>query len=213
MPFQRVGHSNHLIIIIQLNTQLNIVDSRKLNYTRCLLLAILLLSIGMKSFSQEAKGILATANEAFIKYEYANAAKLYEKALGKKSNDTLILSRLAYCYKEMNEYEASEKYYNKLITLPGINPQEWLYFGDMLKSNAKYAAAKVIYLQYKQQNGKEDISYKIEGCDSALYWISHPDGYTIENMAYLNTTKSDWGAVYNPVTSSVVFFCVILLFD
>ncbi len=168
-------------------------------------MVILLLFIGIKSFSQEAKGILATANDAFIKYEYANAAKLYEKVLGKKINDTFILSRLAYCYKEMNEYEASEKYYNKLITLPGINPQEWLYFGDMLKSNAKYAAAKEVYQQYKLQNGKEDIHYKIEGCDSALYWISHPDGYTIENMAYLNTTKSDWGAVYNPVTSSVVF--------
>ena len=189
-----------------MNTQLlHTLNINKLLIKQFLLFALLLLSIYTTSFAQEVKGVLATANEAFIKYEYANAAKLYEKALVKKNTDTLILSRLAYCYKEMNEYEASEKYYNKLITLPGTNPQEWLYFGDMLKSNAKYAAAKEIYQQYQQQNGKEDISYKIEGCDSALYWISHPDGYSIENMAYLNTAKSDWGAVYNPYTNSVVF--------
>ncbi len=188
-----------------MNTELHIFPSKRTGLKQFLVLVFLFLSISIGSFAQEVKGLVATANEAFTKYEYATAAKLYEKALLKNTNDTLILSRLAFCYKEMNEYEASEKYYNKLITLPGTNPQEWLYFGDMLKSNAKYAAAKEIYQQYQQRNGKEDISYKMAGCDSALYWISHPDGYSIENMAYLNTAKSDWGAVYNPVTNSVVF--------
>ncbi len=188
-----------------MNTKLHTLKGKKVVLTRCLTFFLLLLSYSNSSFAQEAKGIFTSANEAFIKYDYAIAAKLYEKALAKKGDDTFILSRLAFCYKEMNEYETSEKYYKKLISLPGTNTQEWLYLGDMLKNTAKYSAAKEIYQQYQQRNGKDEISYKIAGCDSALYWINHPDGYSVENMAYLNTAKSDWGAVYNPFTSSVIF--------
>ena len=144
------------------------------------------------------------ANDAYIKYEYANAAKLYEKIAAKNGKDTLVLSRLANCYKEINNYEAAEKYYNQLIALPGTASKEWLYFADMLKSTGKYEAAKEIYLQFTQRNDS-NITNKIAGCDSAAFWQQHPNGYMIENMAYLNTTKSDWGAVFNPITGSVVF--------
>ncbi|MFP5040558.1 OmpA family protein [Parasediminibacterium sp. JCM 36343] len=173
-----------------------------INYQLSILVFVFLAYSPAKA--QDGKGIMASANEAYIKYEYATAAKLYEKVLGKNSKNTLVISRLASCYKEMNNYAAAEKYYTQLIAMPGTAPEEWLYFADMLKSTGKYDAAKQIYQQYQVKSGVS-IADKIAGCDSASYWIQHPAGYNIENMAYLNTGKSDWGAVFNPATSSVVF--------
>ncbi len=154
---------------------------------------------------QDQKGITSAANEAFIRYEYANAAKLYEKLVERNNKNLFAVSRLAYCFKEMNRYDEAEKYYQMAISLPGVGNADWLYYGDILKSNGKYVAAKEIYNEYKQRSDSVNVKNRMIGCDSALSWIKHPDGYNIENVAYLNTTKSDWGAVYNPYTNSIVF--------
>jgi len=167
-------------------------------------LFIISLTFSYKVDAQENKVAIAAANEAYLKYEYANAAKLYEKAFEKNNKDGFLLSRLAACYKEMNNYGIAEKYYKQIIALPGTAPIEWLYYADMLKSTGKYVAAKQIYQQY-QRRDTTNITNKLKGCDSAIYWMSHPNGYIVDNMAYLNTGKSDWGAVYNPTTNSVVF--------
>lgn len=149
-------------------------------------------------------GLMASANEAFQKYEYATAAKLYFKLVAKDKKDGLSVSRLAYCYKEINDFDQAVKYYQQSISLPGAPPEDWLYFAEMLKSNGKYKEAKEIFRQY-QINFSKDVSNKIKGCDSAAYWFAYPRDYLIENMAYLNTAKSDWGAVFNPVTNSLLF--------
>ena len=177
----------------------------KQSFTAYFLLFIMSLSIGSLSAQKDQNGILAGANDAFTRYEYANAAKLYEKIVDRNNKNLFAVSRLAFCYKSMNRFDEAEKYYKIAISLPGVVASDWLFFGDILKNNGKYDAAKEIYKEYQNRSDSIDITNKINGCDSALLWIKHPDGYSIENVGYLNTTKSDWGAVYNPITNSIVF--------
>ncbi len=169
-----------------------------------LFLSFTICSIDLNA-QQDQKGILAAADEAFIKYEYANAAKLYEKLVERNNKNLYAISRLAYSFKSMNKFDDAEKYYQMAISLPGVVASDWLFYGDILKNNGKYAAAKEIYKEYQQRSDSVNVINKIIGCDSALSWMKHPDGYSIENMAYINTSKSDWGAVYNPTTNSMVF--------
>lgn len=200
----RIKWSNTLLITPFLGKGTNLWKPlQKRTKTYLAFLAIYAITI-VSGHAQEQKGLVASANEAYTRYEYATAAKLYERAAIKNNKDGLIISRLASCYKEMNNYEAAEKYYNQLIALPGTAPEEWLYFADMLKSTGKYPEAKEIYQQY-QQRSTNDIKNKLLGCDSASYWMAHPVEVTIDNMAPLNTAKSDWGAVFNPITNNLIF--------
>ncbi|MBS0027526.1 hypothetical protein ACTJJ0_19970 [Chitinophaga sp. 22321] len=166
---------------------------------------LLFLSVQLLS-AQEQLSLDKQAAIYYAKYDYAKAASLYERVAAKRGEKTptQVLERLADAYRQINKYEASANWYAKLITRSDASPDARLYYGDMLKSQGKYAEAKVAYTQYAQTvPSSEKVKNRIAGCDAAAEWIQTPTTVFIRNVERLNTSQSDWGATHYP--GGVVF--------
>ena len=156
--------------------------------------------------AQEQKQILDKAEDAYARDEYAIASKLYEKVISLKRNKhkIVIYTRLADCYKKINKYKEASEEYGLLTISDSAHAENWLFYADMLKSDAKYAEAKLAYIRYSQET-RVDVSEQIAGCDSAVIWTNYPTTQVIENMRSINTTKADWGAVWYGENKQIVF--------
>lgn len=152
--------------------------------------------------AQEQLSLDKQAAIAFDKYDYARAASLYERIATKQKSKTttLILQRLADSYRYINQYEAAANWYARLLDKTDAPPETSLYYGDMLKSQGKYAAAKAAYARY---NNSSKTANRIAGCDMAAEWMQQPTPVFIRNVERLNTSGADWGAT--PYPGAIVF--------
>ncbi|MFL9483864.1 OmpA family protein [Chitinophagaceae bacterium LWZ2-11] len=168
------------------------------------LMALLLRVVGADA--QEQRTVISRADDAYIRYEYAAAARLYEHLIAQKKNkdNVALITKLADCYREVNEYESACKYYGVLTGLNGAPNESWLYYGDVLKSLGKYAEAKAAYNQYQQKTGTS-ASLQIAGCDSAVVWMAHPTAHKPENVQSINTACAEWGATWYGKNNQIVF--------
>ncbi|MFY8003943.1 MAG: hypothetical protein ACOVNR_03840, partial [Chitinophagaceae bacterium] len=133
------------------------------------------------------------ADEAFENNEFALAIMLYEKNVLKTYNNPSILSKIAYSYKAINKFDKALFYYEKLVKMPGIPPENWLFYGEILKNKQQYLKAKEVLTTYQTLSGNK-IAHLIAGCDSALIWQSTTSSINVTNVAAINTQLADWGA-------------------
>lgn len=149
-------------------------------------------------YAQEQRSVLNMAAEHYARMEYALAAPLYEKLARNKKADIVLLEKLAGCYRETNAYEQAANWYANITERADAQPEDWLYYGDMLKSQGKYTEAKAAYTQYENKSG-HPVRNRIAGCDSALVWLAAPSpAYRVTNRRDINTSFSEWGAVGLP---------------
>ncbi|HTJ11685.1 MAG TPA: hypothetical protein VL547_06660, partial [Dinghuibacter sp.] len=158
-----------------------------------LLLAIILSSGLFAARAQETNLSIAMADRAYDNQEYTLAAHLYEKVehyrFHKAPPD--IPARLAKCYQEINDYANAARWYKKVTENPTCQVCDWLGYGDVLKSLGRYAEAKTAYAHIPDSV----LGTRVAGCDSALVWMAAPTAYSVSNLASVNTSGSDWGAV------------------
>lgn len=147
------------------------------------------------AYAQQQKSALVLAEEHYDRYEYKRATVLYESAAQRKELKTAALRKLADCYRHINAYQASAKLYEKITALPDTEVSDLLYYADALKCQGNYDEAKKVYARYMQQGG-QDVTNRIAGCDSAVVWKSRPVDFIIQNREDLNTGSSEWGAVW-----------------
>lgn len=144
--------------------------------------------------AQEQRSVISRAEDAYVRNEFATAAKLYEHVVqGSRKPDINVLTKMADCYWQINDYHAACNSYQQLTTIPGSPAVNWLYYGEMLKCMGKYVEAKIAFREYEQREGQSAAIQKA-GCDSALVWMANTPVYTVRNLQTLNTTKADWGA-------------------
>lgn len=153
--------------------------------------------------AQEQKPVRQLADEHYSRYEYTVAASLYEK-LARKKSDTTLQERLATSYRLTNRYAAAARWYERITQGKAAAAEDWLYYGDMLKSLGKYPEAKEAYGQYLAKGGSSSYAAgRLAGCDSALVWMQHPTGHKVENVKEVNTSGEDWGAVWYEKSAAV----------
>ncbi|MFC7527024.1 hypothetical protein ACFQRK_23940, partial [Parapedobacter sp. GCM10030251] len=85
-------------------------------------MVILLLAFSA-TYGQEQLGLRDRAEQAFRKYEYANAAALYVKLADSRKPRLADLERLAYCYMQMKDYESAENWYSRVAAMEGSSPE------------------------------------------------------------------------------------------
>lgn len=133
------------------------------------------------------------ADRAYDNQEYTLAARLYEKVehyrFYKVPAD--VPARLAKCYSEINDYANAARWYKKVTENPTCQVCDWVGYGDVLKSLGRYAEAKAAYGHVADSV----VAGRVAGCDSALVWMAAPTTYSVSNLASVNTSGSDWGAV------------------
>ncbi|TKC04469.1 OmpA family protein [Pedobacter frigoris] len=163
------------------------------NMYRSLLIVLMLLTSFVVN-AQEQPGLRDRANQLYKDYEYANAASIYLRLADVKKPKLTDLERLADCFRKMNDYEAAENWYARVIQYPESKADNLLAYGAILKANARYDKAKQMLQQYAAKTGdKKRVLNEIIGCDSALIWLAKPTAHKLKNEEQVNTTLSEFG--------------------
>ena len=105
------------------------------------------------------------ANALFQHKRYAAAAPLFEAGLQEKNN-LVAQSRLAYCYRMLNQTEKAEAIYADVVTHDKARAETYLYYAESLMSNGKYAEAKDWFLKYHRLEPDDSTALRrAEACD------------------------------------------------
>ncbi|WP_068821874.1 OmpA family protein [Pedobacter psychrophilus] len=156
-------------------------------------LGIIIYFLPFKLFSDD----LGKANKYYERYDYKYAIEIYERLLSDKP--TLeVAQKLANSYRFINNTVEAEKAYATVLTFPGFDPINYIYYAEVLKQNGKFDQAKRNYLIYAERvPAKADESVKLaNGCDAARLWLDNPDlNVKLVNESGMNTEYSDFSPI------------------
>ncbi len=149
--------------------------------------------------------------DAFKINEYYKAIDFYKKAFLKNADNrpkqAEITFKIAECYRKLNLSPEAELWYKKAIMVKYPDPVTVLYYGDMLKMNAKYDDAMVEYKKY-QGLVPDDPRGKIgvESTELVQKWKDKPTRYEVEDMAFFNSKDADYTPVFAKKDYKEVYF-------
>lgn len=138
------------------------------------------------------------ANRLFARYDYANAIPFYKKVIDKnKKHKIEAMQRLADSYRLTSNFTEAASWYGKVVENPGVNPDNYYYYGQALRStgNSKLALEqfkKFVTLKPGDPRGNIYVSI-IEETDR---WKSLPDKFNVANAEKLNSVNSEFSPVF-----------------
>lgn len=148
--------------------------------------------------SIQASGQVKKAKTEITLYNYAKAVTLLQKALKRnkektKREATLLL---ADCYRRQNDMLNAKEWYAKAVTLGNIEPVNYYYYAQALRTCGDYPEARRLFLLYDYIAPQEHRGRIFAGyCDSAIAWSDKAPSVEIKNAKTLNSSQSDFGAV------------------
>lgn len=153
------------------------------------LLASFLL-VGINANGQSLK----KANKEYELYAFNLAIKSYRGVLGNDPNNVEALSKMADCYRHLNQISDAITWYEKAVTQEGVTPTAIFNYALCLKSQGKYDEAKKWFLAYAEGNPYFGNQYA-ESCDFAKSLQGVPSLYRVKKE-YLNKDASDFGPAF-----------------
>jgi len=155
-------------------------------------------------FAQEQFNLRDKAQKFYTEYKYFQAAALFRKLVDIKNPKLVDMQDLADCCIKMQDFEAAETWYARVVATEGSSPENLIKYGEVLKSNLKYAEAKKILQQYETLTGdKEAVKVSLAGCDSAVVWLANPTIHKLKNEAGINTPLANFSVF--PYKNGVLF--------
>lgn len=156
-------------------------------------LITLIVPLSAPAYAQEQLSLRDRADELYSKYEYANAAILYEQLANTKKPRLEYLERLADSYAKMKDYSSAALWYARVVQHADSSPEHLLRYGEVLKSQGKYTEAREQFEEYAVKTGDgKRVSVLLAGCDSALVWMSSPTPHVLRNEQDVNTPLSEF---------------------
>jgi outer membrane protein OmpA-like peptidoglycan-associated protein len=99
---------------------------------------------------------------------YPSAAREYERGLV-KGLDLRAMERVADCYVQLSNTQKAERWYGEVVKMKGAAPINKYRYGQMLKTNGKYAEARNWFEAYLQTGENPVLGARmIEACDFAV---------------------------------------------
>jgi len=167
------------------------------------MLTTMFLMIAMVAFGQEQPSLRDRADALFQRYGYADAVPLYQKLADREKPRLQDITRLAYCYLQMKDYESAENWYARVVEMEASNAESRLLYGEVLKANGRYAEAKQQLAAYGELTGDvARVAVSMAGCDSAQVWMAHPTVHQLQNEP-INTSLSEFSVF--PVGNKVYY--------
>lgn len=166
-----------------------------------LLAAFMLLAAMLPA--QSFRTLLNRANKAYEIHAYNVAINDYLLALEKRQDDVESLSKLADCYRHLNQFDEAKSYYGRATRIKGVAKETVLQYAQTLKGLGLYDEAKQWFLLYARDFDPAAGNLFAQSCDFAKSQMNVPSAYTITNE-YINTSSSEFGpALFG--NQSVVF--------
>ncbi len=142
-------------------------------FIKNILPALLLLAFSEGSHAQSKA--VEKANELFKYNQFADAAALYQQAIGeleaggKSGRGMLNLkTKLAYCYRMNNKMDLAETLYAEVVQDEKTKSDNYFYYAEALMSNGKYEEAKKWFSDYLVLEPEDEkAKLMIQSCDQA----------------------------------------------
>jgi outer membrane protein OmpA-like peptidoglycan-associated protein len=162
-------------------------------FSRFSLLFVFFYFVPSLLFSDDIK----KADKLYQQLDYKYALEIYEKIM--RTNPSLdVAERIANCYRFINNTDAAELWYKKVLEYPDATAKNYQYCANALKQNGKYDEAMHYYILWGQKDSasQEEASRQANMCTVAKTWTSNPDiGATITNEIAINSSNSDFSPV------------------
>jgi outer membrane protein OmpA-like peptidoglycan-associated protein len=160
-----------------------------------ILLIAFLFTINNNIFAQAN---FSRANAMFDKLSYSSVIPVYLAAM-KNEKTAEGASKLAYCYRMINDQKNAENWYSEALKLNGVLPINNLYYAEALMANEKYAEARVALENYMAANGTEKRAKNLlDACKNIKNFQQQNSAYELFQLPYpINSSNSEIGpAIY-----------------
>ncbi|MFA6950761.1 MAG: OmpA family protein [Lentimicrobiaceae bacterium] len=137
------------------------------------------------------------AERLYRRYEYTKAIPYYERVANRnKKHSTVALVRLGDIYRMTSNYSKASEWYQKAVAANGVNPEVYLNYGQVLRSQGKYQDAITQFEKYMSLN-PNDTKAKLytDYCRQFLNVSNVVEMYDIFNVKGLNTAFADFSPV------------------
>ncbi|MEN2402779.1 flagellar motor protein MotB, partial [Flavobacterium sp. MC2016-06] len=162
---------------------------RKLK-TAFVLLMVCLVSIG--SLQAQDKQ-LEKANEAYKRFAFVEAGKLYKKSIENGNATVEAYSKLGNCYYFNADYtQAAAAYAELMKSKAAVNEEYYFRYAQSLNSTQQYNKAAEVMKEYYKKAGKKDLSENWTEAKLKADIQKQSGRYSLRTID-LNTPFSDFG--------------------
>jgi outer membrane protein OmpA-like peptidoglycan-associated protein/tetratricopeptide (TPR) repeat protein len=147
---------------------------------------ILTLLISLLSFlnPMDLSAQFDKANNLYQAKRYAAAIPQFESGLKVKDN-LVAKSRLAYCYRMLNQMEKAETIYADVVSNEKARSETYLYYAETLMSNSKYKEAKNWFQKYYVLEPTDSMALRrAEACDKVPLIQPYIKDLKVEEFGY-----------------------------
>jgi len=164
-------------------------------------------------FVSSALAQISKADKLFEENRYFKAIPYYVSASKKPKTKHQAYTKLAECYKNVNEYEKAEiAYRSALASDPNVDSKFHYNFANILKVNGKYEEALEEYnLFLKKVPNDENAKKAKKFCSEIKYWQSRPKEYDVRGVESINTENSEFCPVF--VNNKLIYVAEKQAFD
>jgi len=155
---------------------------------------VLILFFGFFAPVLAQKKELKAADALYQNFEYARAVEAYKKAFEAGQPSLAVSSKIADCYRLMNNAKEAEFWYAQVLGFPEHTPQQILYFAHAARKNGNYTKAQQLYADYAQKVPAEAAAAQqfAAACTNAEQWLAKPDMYELTQIGALNSENADF---------------------
>lgn len=155
---------------------------------RVLIIAILFIATTIQVTAQFAE--LAQANTYYQSYLFKEAIPLYEKVLAKDPYQSEAMLNLAMSYYYTNNPKKAEVWFDRVVKYENYG-KYYFEYGQTLKMNGKYAAAKKQFIDYSKFNFKKGNHYA-KSCDISLAKNPMTEAFVVSKIEGINSKSADY---------------------
>jgi outer membrane protein OmpA-like peptidoglycan-associated protein/tetratricopeptide (TPR) repeat protein len=138
------------------------------------------------------------ANRLFVRYDYTNAIPFYKKVIDKNKKEKIeAMQRLADCYRLTSNFTEAAVWYEKVVATPGVDPENFYYYGQALRSNGNSKLALEQFKKFSELKPNDPRGNKFASIiDQTDNWKSIPRKYNVANADNLNSANSEFSPVF-----------------
>lgn len=137
------------------------------------------------------------ADKLYKQLDYKYALEIYEKIM-KANPSAEVAQKIANCYRFINNTEAAEIWYSKVIAYPNVDAENYRYLAEAQKQNGRFDAAAANFLIWGEKNSSQNKEAQKQAniCQVAKNWSENPDvGALVEDEISFNSENSDFSPV------------------
>lgn len=140
------------------------------------------------------------AYDAYEAMKYSEAIELLKDAYTEvrgREDKSEILFMTAESYRNINDYDNAERYYERALKVGYEDNYAMLLRGNMFKAQGKYEEAIEVYQDYKKAEPTDSRADEaIEYARKAIDWKDKPSQYQVDLMPDINSKSADFGVIY-----------------